>query len=341
MQCWSLTDAIGRGEEKIRDHFLSCQNMYKQNADGEPVVVLTGININEVDTAMRLWESNDATYMKVMLVDEVPPQGSTVPLAWASTYKLVIYEIVTDIHEMVAEFLARPIIRHLEDLHCEDLIVSTGTADSKRAVGASTIQADKSYKRRTGFDAGELELTFVIEVAWSQKLGPSTVQSSLLGKTKDWISIGAGLVLAVKLYGYLDKDKPGMLLFVVNKDNRIVRAVQAGVVPAKELAVLGQYGENNMNEGLIVLSLEENRTVSIDMNDILGLASNASAQAEMDRLFPAEGADVPLGESSKEEKRKDMRAALQALVLRGDGFGEVELNIWKCYHSYFLGEYQS
>lgn len=51
---------------------------------------------------------------------------------------------------------------------------------------------------------GERPVTVVVEIGWTQELGPSSAGNYiLLGKAKeDWIDIGVCLVLLVKLYGY-------------------------------------------------------------------------------------------------------------------------------------------
>ena len=219
-----MADAIlqQEAEKKLGKYFLGRQEAYKDSPGQRPVVVLTEINTaDDVDKAIFLWESNSSTYMKVMFMQT---QGSTL----TSKYQLIIYEIPTKIHESVIEFFAKSINAGIYSLDCDDLIEAIGTADCKRSDGQSTMQADKAYERPNGPGTDDTQLTFVIEVGWTQHLGPGTLQTSLLGKTKDWIAPGVSLVLAVKLYVYKGNQRPGMLVFMVTGDNRVVRVIQTG-----------------------------------------------------------------------------------------------------------------
>lgn len=174
-------------DKELDKYFLDRQEAYAKNLC--PVVVLTEIKTaDDVETAMRLWEDNGSTYMKAMFVD------ATSASVCKSSYELVIYEIPTEIHEVVAEFFAAEITVCLYSPGCKNLIEATGRADRKRSVGESTMQPDKSYKRITDIATQKSTLTFFIEVAWTQPLGPSTLQSSLLGKIKDWNARGCQIV---------------------------------------------------------------------------------------------------------------------------------------------------
>ena len=66
---------------------------------------------------------------------------------------------------------------------------------------------------------------------------------NLLGKASEWIrNANASLVLAAKLYGYVQSHAPGMLVFLVNEAHGVHEIYQPGAIPDDDgLALLNAY----------------------------------------------------------------------------------------------------
>jgi hypothetical protein len=105
------------------------------------------------------------------------------------------------------------------------------------------MQADKAYERNVGPPGWKNQVTVLIEVGWTQALGPVTNGTTLLGNVKDWFDIGASpLVLIVKLYGSTRNQNPGMMVALVTNEG-VIRVVQAGEIANNDSEYFRAYNE--------------------------------------------------------------------------------------------------
>lgn len=319
----TLAHASAKPKEHLDKYFQGRQKEYEEKM--VPVVVFTKVGAGaDMETAVELWESqssqaSSSSSMKVMFTRLNPS---------TATCQLVIYELNTEMHERVAEDLSFPISAYIASLgeFMDDFIVTDGTADKKRSDGQGHFQADKTYTR-SGLEAEDENdaVTMVIEVGWSQNLGPATNGQTLLGKAKDWIDTDVSLVLLVKLYGNKSNQKPGMLCSLVTNEG-VIRVIQAGTIPAGEKEHFDTYKTEytSSDAGPGAEELEEtSQILNIDGKYIFGFGTDG-LQRQIDMFPETEKVGID-GES-----QNGIRAALLALRGRPD-FGHASINLGRCY----------
>lgn len=310
------TLASAKPGKKLDQYFQRCQKEFEEKM--VPVVIFTGVDANNIEKARNLWESSRVTRTKVMFTRLDPS---------TATCQLVIYELASELHEVMIEMLSHEINQYIDRLGCLEFILKVGTATYKRSDEGSEMEGDKAYKQWGGRQA-DGRLTLVVEVGWSQDLGPVTNGKTLLGKAKDWIDIDASLVLAVKVYGSKPNENPGMLVSLVTGDG-VIRVIRAGKIPAGELEHFTTYNQEyaGADAGPVTEMLQDTQTLEIDGKYILGFGPDG-LQGQID-LFPETNENEDTRQSRKHRR---IRGALQALQGRID-FGRA-INLGNFYEEF-------
>ena len=184
----------------------------------KPVVVFT--NVHDPDKAMQLWEESDC--------------GNLVMVT--SNNELVIYELVSKLHEAVAGSIVKVIHSYLRDIETSadngpidisPFIQYLGTGREKGK------EPDGQFVINTFSNGEETEVTtVVIEVAWTQKF---TGIGGLLKKGEQWVDENeVQVVVLVNLYGYRKGKDPGMLVCLMDNTKQIYEAIGYGAIDQED-----------------------------------------------------------------------------------------------------------
>ena len=215
-----ILEDISLSRKHFDIHIKKCCEEFEKNPQ-KPVVVFT--NVHDPDMAMELWDESD--YGNKIMV--------------TSNNELVYYELSSDLHEAIAGWIVTDIHSYLRDIETSadngpiNIRPFVKNAGSGRTEGK---EPDGQFLAIKAFSNGEeTEVpTVVIEVAWAQKF-ISDDGTGLLEKGEQWVDENeVPVVVLVKLYGYGEDKKPGMLVCLMDNKKQIYEAIGYGAIDQED-----------------------------------------------------------------------------------------------------------
>ena len=318
--------AINISSDILREHVQKCNKAFTDAQDGHPVAVFTGVTEANIEKAFQLHEDNSVNSSIGFRVD-----------VDNISHKLCIIETVTEVHEVLRGSIDMEIceFRTESGLKYQYFIRNIGRAKH------NNMEADGRMERINLTNPADLwQTTLVVEVGWSQLLGTSRLKTeaerlSLLGKANRWIeNANVPLVLAVKIYGYVENHAPGMLVFLVNEASGVHEVYQAGTIPDDEVDLLNAF---NARRGLAAppapIGITQNASLEINGRIILGLGTtddNADGELRgaLQRLQ-----DLPQ-EQIRDIEKEYMIAGVNTLLgrrNRNESYGVVKIDLNSLY----------
>mmetsp|Transcript_27124 Transcript_27124/g.41547 ORF Transcript_27124/g.41547 Transcript_27124/m.41547 type:complete len:367 (+) Transcript_27124:27-1127(+) len=297
-----------REKKEIYGHIKKCSEEFEANPL-KPLIVFT--NVQHPETALHFWD--EAGHGNLVMV--------------TSNNELVIYELVSDIHESITgevTFAFRDYLRHIQsnndDIDIDRFICYVGAGRVNGKEADSRFRAIKEYKSRD--EKLKYRSTVVIEVGWSQKLY-STDGTSLIDKGKQWIDDDeVSVVVLVKLYDGCGKndEKLGMLVCLMDNTKRIYKAVTYGEINNADETYL---------EGIEVDIERSNGLLKIDGHLVFGMGENPDENLEA--LLTTFGDDTPADYIENKEAVKATLDWVREKQADNGKIPEVEINLKKLF----------